>query len=75
MVPVPENVNTAPILVKLHSLVDKSNQLTYKVEELVGQTILDFGPIIDYDGDSIIVETLYVKSLFTFNNGLLVFDY
>ncbi len=38
-------------------------------------TYLDFGPIIDYDGDSIIVETIYVKSLFTFNKGLLAFDY
>ncbi len=36
---------------------------------------MDFGPIKDYDGDSIIVETLYVKSLFTFSNGLLAFDY
>lgn len=49
--------------------------MTYKVEELSDKTYLDFGPIKDYDGDSIIVETLYVKSLFTFSNGLLAFDY
>ena len=75
MVPIPEDVNTAPVLVKLHALVDKNNQITYKVEELSDKTYLDFGPIKDYDGDSIIVETLYVKSLFTFSNGLLAFDY
>ena len=39
------------------------------------KTALDFGPIQDYDGDSVTVETVLAPSFFSFSQGELRFNY
>ena len=36
---------------------------------------MDFGPIEDYDGDSVTVETVLAPSFFSFSKGVLRLNY